>query len=90
MKITVDELNIGYKKVNLVKSDLLENGQVLPLKLEVDIDRDPLTSEYFDDSSNFVTPFTLKFELTWIGEDNKSPFYFLASEDIEISNNEDN
>ncbi len=77
--ITTEELNIAYEKVKIIKKDLLENGHALPLELQVDIDRNPLTSEYFDNDSEFVIPFKLNFGLSWVGADVKNPVYFLTS-----------
>lgn len=59
MKVTLDELNLAYAKVNEYKLD----GYPIRRFVTVDIDRNPLTdSEYFDNDSDFVTVVKLKFE----------------------------
>lgn len=63
MKISLEELNIAYTKVNQIKRELQDNGKSLPLLIDISIDRNPLIDEYFDDESEFITPFRLKFEL---------------------------
>ena len=77
MKISLEELNLSYEKVTQIKKQYREDGIKLPSELEVAIDRNPLTDEYFDDKSDFVTPFKLKFEL--MITDNAIETYFLTS-----------
>lgn len=63
MKISLEELNIAYTKVNQIKRELQDNSKNLPLLIDISVDRNPLIDDYFDDESEFVTPFKLKFEL---------------------------
>lgn len=63
MKVTQIELNEAYEKVNEYKKELLFEGTTLRDSMikEIYVDRNPLTDEYFDDKSEFLTPFKLTF-----------------------------
>lgn len=59
MKVTEEELNLAYFKVNEIKN----SGSRVEEYIEVDIERNPLTdSEFFDSESEYVTPFKLNFK----------------------------
>lgn len=75
MKISIEELNLAYLKVIEIKN-LEESIKDI---IEVDIERNPLTDEnYFNDSSDYVTPFKLQFIF-----DSKISRYVLLT-DVEI------
>jgi len=58
MKITEDELNLAYAKVN----ELKKTGDAERV-ITVDVDRNPLVdSNFFDEDSNFAMPVKLQFE----------------------------
>jgi hypothetical protein len=60
MKITIDELNDAYTKVNKFKI----NGYPIRTQAEVTIERNPLTdSDYFENSPDHEMFVRLEFEL---------------------------
>lgn len=89
MKISLEELNLSYEKVNQLKRQYKDDGITLPKEVEISIDRNPLTDDYFDDKSEFITPFKLKFGLARI-VDSDLYVYFLLSEVEVINQDEDN
>lgn len=62
MKVTQLELNEAYEKVKEYKKEILYAGELRDCMIkEIYVDRNPLTDEYFDDKSEFLTPFKLTF-----------------------------
>ncbi len=81
MKVTETELNLAYTKVNEYKNNHIDNK--LPETIEIDIERNPLTDDcYFDEDSEFVTPFKLIFKFDKNMGSKGS--YYLVTENIEI------
>ena len=59
MRITEDELNLAYLKVNELKN----SGYLTAKTVDIDIERNPLTDvEFFNPDSEFITPVKLTFE----------------------------
>jgi len=80
MKITTEELNLAYGKVNQLKKEI---GEPIKETIEVDLERNPLTDEnFFNEDSEFVIPFKLTFKFI----ENLGPngSYVLSNENIEV------
>lgn len=59
MKISIEELNIAYEKVNSIYKI---NGKITKERVEIAVERNPLIDEnYFDLDSKYITPFKLIF-----------------------------
>lgn len=84
MKITIDELNAAYEKVNEYKLE----GYPIKNEVYVDLDRNPLIDEeFFDDKENFVT--TVKLKFVFDKNLGKKGSYILATEVDIIDKDED-